>query len=62
MKPAELHYFIDPNRCNWGGRLPVVDRDDPRRLVGIITRSDALSAYRQQLHETERSRPTVSLR
>jgi CBS domain-containing protein len=24
------------------GRLPVVDPDDPRKLVGIITRSDLL--------------------
>ncbi len=27
------------------GRLPVVDRDDPTRLVGIITRSDIVQAY-----------------
>lgn len=27
------------------GRLPVVDPDDPRRLLGIITRSDILRAY-----------------
>lgn len=27
------------------GRLPVVDRADPNRLVGIITRSDVVRAY-----------------
>jgi len=27
------------------GRLPVVDRDEPTRLVGIITRSDVMRAY-----------------
>jgi len=44
------------------GRLPVVDRNDPRHLVGIITRSDALSAYRGQLDDAARARPTVQLR
>ena len=29
------------------GRLIVVDPDDPRTLVGIITRRDVLEAYKQ---------------
>lgn len=33
------------------GRLPVVSRDDRRRLVGMITRSDLLSAHRRRLGE-----------
>jgi len=28
------------------GRLPVVDRENPKRLLGIITRSDILNAYK----------------
>ncbi|BDG59864.1 chloride channel protein [Caldinitratiruptor microaerophilus] len=31
------------------GRLPVVDPDDPRRLLGIITRSDILRAYQGRI-------------
>jgi len=32
------------------GRLPVVDRDDPRRVVGMISRSDLLGAHQDRLH------------
>ena len=32
-------------------RLPVVDRDDPSRLVGIITRSDLLKVHARRLEE-----------
>jgi CBS domain-containing protein len=33
------------------GRLPVVSREDPSRVIGIITRSDLLSAHAQRLSE-----------
>ena len=33
------------------GRLPVVDRTDPARLVGIITRSDLLKIHARRLEE-----------
>ncbi|MCU1349549.1 MAG: chloride channel protein [Acidobacteria bacterium] len=33
------------------GRLPVVTRDEPRRVVGFLTRSDLLSAHGQRLAE-----------
>ncbi|HEX3582293.1 MAG TPA: chloride channel protein, partial [Thermoanaerobaculia bacterium] len=33
------------------GRLPVVSREDSRRVIGIITRSDLLSAHAQRLRE-----------
>ena len=36
------------------GRLPVVDRSDPSRVVGILTRSDLLSAHAQRLDEALR--------
>jgi chloride channel protein, CIC family len=32
------------------GRLPVVKRDDPRRVTGIISRSDLLDAHRHRLN------------
>jgi CBS domain-containing protein len=31
------------------GRLPVVSREEPRKVVGIISRSDLLSAHRHRL-------------
>jgi CBS domain-containing protein len=34
------------------GRLPVVSRDNPRMLVGIISRSDLLSAHAPRLAAT----------
>jgi CBS domain-containing protein len=33
------------------GRLPVVSREDPSRVIGIITRSDLLSAHARRLRE-----------
>jgi CBS domain-containing protein len=33
------------------GRLPVIERTHPGRLVGMITRSDLLSAQRRRLDE-----------
>ncbi len=32
------------------GRLPVMSAEDPRRVVGILTRSDLLSAHQRRLH------------
>ncbi|HCJ10667.1 MAG TPA: hypothetical protein DHW14_05825 [Clostridiales bacterium] len=37
------------------GRLPVVSPEDPKRPVGIITRSDVLRAYNRGLLERERA-------
>jgi CBS domain-containing protein len=34
------------------GRLAVVDRDDPSKLIGIITRGDVLSAHRRRMTES----------
>jgi len=42
------------------GRLPVVDRDDPNKLVGIITRSDLLKVHARRLEEEEKQRPVPS--
>jgi chloride channel protein, CIC family len=35
------------------GRLPVVSRDDPRRVIGMLTRSDLLSAHKPRLEEID---------
>ncbi len=37
------------------GRLVVVSKDDPRQLVGILTRGDVLAAHAQRLHEARES-------
>ncbi len=39
------------------GRLPVVSRERPYELIGIMTRSDLLSAYRQRLDEAGMNQP-----
>jgi H+/Cl- antiporter ClcA len=44
------------------GRLAVVPRDRRGVVVGIITRSNILSAYRRRLDETRRSEPELRLR
>ncbi|HEY4259318.1 MAG TPA: CBS domain-containing protein, partial [Schlesneria sp.] len=43
------------------GRLPVVDRHTPGALVGIVTRSDVLAAYRRSIQETMADAPTITL-
>ena len=43
------------------GRLPVIDRNDPSRVVGIITRSDLIGAHRRRLRDSRDARPTLRL-
>ncbi len=43
------------------GRLPVVSHQTPPCVVGILTRSDILSAYRQSLDEQELASPNLSI-
>jgi CBS-domain-containing membrane protein len=42
------------------GRLPVVRRDQPGRVVGIVTRSDILSAFRHRATELQPQSPIFS--
>jgi predicted transcriptional regulator len=44
------------------GRLPVVTRVEPRRAVGILTRSDLLDAHRRRLEETHVAEQSLSWR
>jgi len=41
------------------GRLPVVSRGTPPQIVGILTRSDVLSAFRHRVRESQPQAPTV---
>lgn len=39
------------------GRLPVVDRKNPKHIVGIVTRSDILSVYERRLRDGQSIHP-----
>ena len=43
------------------GRLPVVARGDPRRVIGIVSRSDLLEAHERRLHARHRVERTIDL-
>lgn len=43
------------------GRLPVLTRQKPHRLVGIVTRSDILSAFKHRLDESLPEPPTLRI-
>ncbi|HEX7447570.1 MAG TPA: chloride channel protein [Pirellulales bacterium] len=44
------------------GRLPVVSRARPHRVVGMVTRSNILSVYRLRVEEALAEAPTIRLR
>jgi CBS domain-containing protein len=43
------------------GRLPVVSRQRPHRLIGIVTRSDILSVFQKRLKEAQLQKPTLGI-
>jgi predicted transcriptional regulator len=44
------------------GRLPVVSREDPRKVIGFLTRSDLLKAHRQRLDDMHKAQRQIRLR
>jgi CBS domain-containing protein len=44
------------------GRLPVVERSKPHRLIGIVSRSDILSVYDHRIRERTAEEPNIRLR
>jgi H+/Cl- antiporter ClcA/predicted transcriptional regulator len=44
------------------GRLPVVPRNEPQMVVGMITRSDILSVFRQRVQERQSQAPSIRMR
>ncbi|HEY6807538.1 MAG TPA: chloride channel protein [Gemmatimonadales bacterium] len=44
------------------GRLPVVGRADPRRVIGMLTRSDLLQAHARRLEEAHRTEQSLDVR
>jgi chloride channel protein, CIC family len=51
------HHMVNHNI----GRLPVVLRSRPTQLIGIVTRSDILSAYRRQIEDNEAQQPDIHI-
>ena len=43
------------------GRLPVVDRSMPPKVIGIITRSDVLSVFQQRIRDSATQKPTITV-
>jgi len=41
------------------GRLPIVARDNPRRLIGLITRSDILGAHKRRIRLANRAQRSI---
>ena len=56
---ATLRQAADQMARHGVGRLPVVDADDPGRVVGIITRSDLLRAHLPRLAAANRGLATL---
>jgi H+/Cl- antiporter ClcA/CBS domain-containing protein len=44
------------------GRLPVVARKNPRKVIGWLTRSDLLTAHRQRLEDASRAERALEIR
>jgi CBS-domain-containing membrane protein len=44
------------------GRLPVMARAEPSKLVGILTRADVLGAHRRRLDEAHRPQKGIDLK
>ncbi|MFO0884477.1 MAG: CBS domain-containing protein [Pirellulales bacterium] len=42
-------------------RLPIVSRNNGTKVLGVLTRSDILAAYRRSLEEQELAQPSVKL-
>jgi CIC family chloride channel protein len=52
-----LHEAIDRMHAHDIGRLPVVDRADPRKLLGYLGRAAVLSARRVRWRENHEAEP-----
>jgi H+/Cl- antiporter ClcA len=44
------------------GRLPVVNRATPPVLIGMLTRSDVLSAFQNRIRDSAPQKPTIAVR
>jgi CBS domain-containing protein len=58
---ASVREAIDLMVAEGVGRLPTYRTDNPRRVTGILTRSDILEIYRKRLHGSRTMRRTISV-
>jgi CBS domain-containing protein len=63
-RPIVIHEFnsareaADQMVAEGVGRLPVIARDDGRRLVGMVTRADLMTAHQTRLHAARSAEPS----
>ena len=62
FKDNTLRQAIDLMAREGMGRVPVVERDDPSKLVGILSDSDIRTAIRTWLEESEQAQQTLRWR
>ena len=62
FKDNSLRQAIDLMAREGLGRVPVVEREDPQKLVGILSDSDVRSAIRVWLEESEQAKQTLRWR
>jgi chloride channel protein, CIC family len=62
FKDNSLRQAIDLMARKGLGRVPVVERDNPGKLVGILSDSDIRSAIRSWLEESEQAQQTLRWR
>jgi CBS domain-containing protein len=60
FEDSSLREAVDRMAVEGVGRLPVVAKDRPARLLGIVTRSDVLAAYAKRLDATHRREKTFA--
>ena len=58
---ASVREAIDLMVANKVGRLPLILPDNPRRVTGIITRSDLLTVYGKQQRKSRQLKRTIQL-
>jgi predicted transcriptional regulator len=43
------------------GRLPVVLRNQPSKLIGMLSRSDIMAVYQRRIENARREQPTLNV-
>ncbi|MFQ5884892.1 MAG: CBS domain-containing protein, partial [Thermoplasmata archaeon] len=56
----DLNEVLEKMALSGIGRLPVVSREDEKKLVGFITRSDIIKAHRKKVVEEGHAIPLMS--
>ncbi len=62
FKDNNLRQVVDLMAREGVGRLPVVERDNPGKLIGVLSGSDVRSAIRVWLEQSEQPQQTLRLR